>query len=325
MTENRFALYATNVMGPSEIAKTTEILKGSGCTTILLGLFHIGWAKNSPPDPPQTDAQIFFNSTSIIQGGKNAGNLYPNFDKSWPQKLADLKKYSGIKEIYASFGGGDVKDFGTIQKIYQANKNSLKGSLLEKNIRKFRENFRAVDGIDMDCEETYDVEFFVAFCRMLIEDTGDPPNSLKPLSITFCPFTDKEFWLDALEQLNKTNRGAVKWWNLQCYDGGYRNDPQDWRDAIMKRIPDFTTDRFILASDWSRFKNDQGKWQGDCPPDVKMKLSNLRGNKLEEKACVGGAFLWNLDLITQFAPDKEGCPKPVGPNDYFRAVRDAFL
>jgi transcriptional regulator GlxA family with amidase domain len=58
----------------------------------------------------------------------------------------------------------------------------------------------------------------------------------------------------------------VKWWNLRCYDGGDTNKPQDWRDAIIKRIPDFNTDRFILASDWSRFKNNQGKWHDLAGP-----------------------------------------------------------
>ena len=76
----------------------------------------------------------------------------------------------------------------------------------------------------------------------------------------------------------------MKWWNLQCYDGGDTNKPQDWRDAIIKRIPDFNTDRFILASDWSRFKNNQGKWHDLAGPlEAFQVASGFGGLRLQQR------------------------------------------
>jgi hypothetical protein len=65
MTETRFALYAGRALGPSKISETVEIIKGSSWTTIMLGLFHIGWGANSSPDHPQSDAE-FFSMTQVL-------------------------------------------------------------------------------------------------------------------------------------------------------------------------------------------------------------------------------------------------------------------
>ena len=46
-------------------------------------------------------------------------------------------------------------------------------------MKSFAATFPAIDGIDMDCEETYDVPSFAAFCKMLI-GIG--------FGITFCPY-----------------------------------------------------------------------------------------------------------------------------------------
>jgi hypothetical protein len=281
MTETRFALYAGRALGPSKISETVEIIKGS---------------------------------SSIILGGKDVGKLNPDFDRSWPERLANLKRSAGIKEIYASFGGGSpVVDFETVQKIYDGNNGSFEGTSLQTNFALFKRTFPAIDGIDMDCEDNYDPKSFVAFCRMLI-DMG--------LSITFCPYESTEFWVDALAQLTQTNVGAVTWWNLQCYAGGGGNNPQDWANEIKAKLPAFNTDRFILASDWSRFYEDDENykgWEGHCPQDVKAHLSAFG-----KQACVGGAFLWNMDQILEFGPRAEGCSRPVTMNDYFNAIRDAL-
>src|SRR5215469_6456308 len=122
MTAPSIAAYALDALGPANIATNLEATRAAGWTTILLGLFHIGY----PPD--QAEAEIFFNSTSIIKGGKDAGTFSTGFDPAWPQMIAALKENSPITRIHASFGGGgSVVDFTTIKNIYEANKNSFKG------------------------------------------------------------------------------------------------------------------------------------------------------------------------------------------------------
>jgi hypothetical protein len=75
MTALQIAAYAAGALGPTDIAANLDATRRAGWTTIILGLFHIGY----PPD--QVEAEIFFNSTSIIEGGKDAGKLGTGFDR----------------------------------------------------------------------------------------------------------------------------------------------------------------------------------------------------------------------------------------------------
>ena len=84
--------------------------------------------------------------------------------------------------------------------------------------------------IDMDVENTYDQTSFVAFCQMLAGIR---------FGITFCPYGSVSFWVNSLAAFNQSNPGAVKWWNLQCYDGGNLNDPAQWAQAIVTKIRTF--------------------------------------------------------------------------------------
>lgn len=303
----RIAAYAAGEFGPGKIATNADAAK-AGWSILILGLFHIGY----PPD--QNEAEIFFNDLSIIDGGDYKAG------PEWPAAIASLKQNSPIKEIYASIGGGEpVVDFATIRKIYEKNGNSFEGTLLKKNLEVFCDNFKMIDGIDMDCEDADDPDdpgdlaSFVAFCEMLI-DMG--------FGITFCPYKSwrKSFWVDALQRLEQSHKGAVKWWNLQCYDGGDGNDPKDWATAITGAMPEFSTDGFILASDWARFYDkDRQSWGGDCPQAVQTKISPFAA-----QACVGGAFIWSMDAILHWGANTKGCGKAVGVADYITAGRDAL-
>jgi hypothetical protein len=129
----------------------------------------------------------------------------------------------------------------------------------------FRATFPAIGGIDIDCEDTYDPPSFVAFCKMLIG---------MGFHITFCPFTNTDFWANALVQIDKAYPNAVKWWNLQCYDGGGENKPQDWADAIAKAAPGHQNEGYIVAGDWVRFYDPDWKsWRGHCPNAMEQLFS----------------------------------------------------
>lgn len=51
----------------------------------------------------------------------------------------------------------------------------------------------------------------------------------------------------------KTTRKLSFGGNLQCYAGGEPNDPKTWAGYIQTALPGFNIDRYILASDWTRF------------------------------------------------------------------------
>jgi hypothetical protein len=320
MSAPKIAVFAG--LGPKSVDALYDSTKKAGWTTIILGLFHIGDAARG-----FVEAEIFLNDLSIIRDGVYTA------DHAWPAKIAQLKASSSITEIYASIGGWDpVRDFKTIKEIYEKNHNSFEGTMLQKNFQVLRDKVPAIDGIDMDCEgnsgtDVYDKTSFVAFCKMLIG---------MGFAITFCPYEKPEFWVGALDEIEnskvivngveKSARGAVKWWNLQCYDGGANNDPQTWASAIKAKIPEFPTDGFILASDWAKFwDKDRNQWRGDCPREVKQRISQY-----SKEACFGGAFIWNMDQIVDAETRKVKCdrsglpPNTPGMWDYAEAIRVAM-
>ena len=283
MTAPNTAVYAGSPLGPSKIDQNLAATQGAGWTTIILGLYHIG----RPSVTGQHWGDIIFNDTPVIQQGQV---VTPS---GWPARIAQLKQgTTSITKIYASVGGGSpVVDFQSIETIYQNNGNSFSGTDLEKDFQVFRQTFPAIDGIDMDCEDRYDQPSFVAFCEMLIG---------MGFEITFCPYSLTNFWPDSLAAIEKQHAGAVKWWNLQCYDGGYGNDPKGWADAITSAIPGFDTEGFIVAGDWTN----------DTPSGVTTLLKPLAG-----ESCTGGGFIWNMDGIL------------AGQNnmkDYVNAIGAAF-
>jgi hypothetical protein len=321
MTAPSIAAYALDALGPANIATNLEATRAAGWTTILLGLFHIGY----PPD--QAEAEIFFNSTSIIKGGKDAGMFNAGFDPTWPQQIAALKKNSPITRIHASFGGGPpVVDFTTIKKIYEANNNSFKGTALETNLQLISDTFKEIDGIkpidgiDMDCEDVYDPASFVAFCEMAIG---------MGFNLSFCPFKCKGFWTGALATLENSHPGRVTFWNLQCYSGGRCNVPQSWADAIKQTLPDFDTDGYILAGDWCRFLDQLDAnpadwiWVGDCPAAMERKFAPFKAPPDAPKGQrpIGGGFVWTLDNIMGYAASQKQKPDPEPCSDYVAAIK----
>ena len=93
MSKPNIAVYAGNSLGGSGIVTNLPATKQAGWTTIILGLFHIGYP------PGQLEAEIFFNDVPVVADGKYLG------DPSWPNNIAQLKQNSSITQIYASFGG----------------------------------------------------------------------------------------------------------------------------------------------------------------------------------------------------------------------------
>jgi hypothetical protein len=277
------AAYASGVTYPgASLTSITPALQQSGWNTIIFGLFHIG-RTDPPTKDPQILGDIYFNDTLIISQGKYVG------DPGWPAAVNKLAG-GGITKLIASIGGaaGWVYDFTTIQKIYEGNKNSFTGTNLEQNLKLFRQLFPAITTIDMDNEDNYDVPSFVAFCQLLI--------SLK-WTITFCPYEQDSFWTDSLVALEKSNPGAVIWWNLQCYDGGGSNSPDQWANYINTAFNGkFNVRGYIVASDWTRFwDSDRNTWRGHCPSDLQNWLANFKG-----QVSVGGGFIWNVDQIYVF-------------------------
>lgn len=305
-------LYAQNQLGPKNIDANLPAVRAEGFTTIIFGMFHIGNEDEKVNKPDMKLGDIIFNGDEpvVVREGKHFPPPYSEFSH-WGGKIGLLKgNGSTVTKIYASFGGAGnvVRDFRTIKTIYEKNGRSFSGTQLERNLLAFKSIFPAVDGIDMDCEETYDVESFVAFCELLMTLNFE---------ITFCPYQQPPqnltFWTDALLKIQKINgdpmkyRDSVKWWNLQCYEGGGDNDPQVWAQDIAKATnrPITDYDGYIMAGDGVRYWGEKPyfdektkkwitvmDWLGNCPAAMTTKF-----REFSKHPCLGGGFIWDMDLI----------------------------
>lgn len=268
MSRLNITVYAEGILYPDHsqqaVSTTISQLQNSGFTSLILGLFHIG--RNYSVQPSQILGDIYFNNTLIISEGRYVA------DPDWPA-LINSTLGGTVTSLSASIGGGGVMDFETLQKIYQQNDNSYNGTNLATNLKVLKQTFPAISIIDLDCEDKYDLPSFVAFCQLA--------NSLG-FHLTFCPYTYQQFWSSALQQLNNTNKGAVKGWNLQCYNGGKGNQPSQWAHAIAEAIPGFDTTAFIVAGDWTY----------DSPALVRHLMKSFKGSET-----LGGGFIWTLDQI----------------------------
>lgn len=292
MATVEIAAYGEGVMYPPKLSANIAAIQTAGWTSVILGLFHVDAA-----------GDISFNDTQIITGGAYIGA------PEWPSQLSQLLSGPGstIERLLASFGGGGVADFQNIQTIYENNENSLVGTNFAANCLALFSTFPMIELIDMDVEDNYHEPSFVAFCQLL---------KYYGFSITFCPYTNQSFWTGSLAALNQSNPDAVKWWNLQCYDGGAGNSPQHWADAIAAAILGFDTTAFIVAGDWVR--NSTG--QGNCPSEVGSMLSRFRG-----EACTGGAFLWTIDdILWQGTQNPNPCGGNATMRDYVAAIAKAL-
>lgn len=271
-TANNIAAYGEGCMYPStsnpqSVGETITMIQNSGLTTVILSLAHIG--RDYDISPPQIMGDIIYNNTLIFSEGSYVG------DPSWidPTSSNCINNLIGgsVTQVELSIGGGGVMDYQTIKKIYNQNGNSFEGTNLQNNFIALKNTLTVVSIIDTDCEETYDQASFVAFCQMCIA-IG--------FKITFCPYTLENFWTGSLAALNTSNPGAVIWWNLQCYDGGYGNDPQTWASHITNAIPGFDTNGYILAGDWTN----------DTPKQTEFLMQTFANEN-----AVSGGFLWTID------------------------------
>lgn len=268
MSKLNIAVYAEGCVYPASaqqpVVTTILQLQQSGFTTAILGLFHIGL--NSGSGSPVNTGDLSFNDQLIISEGAYVG------DTSWPDLVGSMLG-GAVSQVCASVGGGGVGDFQNIQTIYESNGNSFDNTNLLLSFQILRKELPAISVIDMDCEDNYDSQSFVAFCQMLV-GIG--------FGITFCPYQNQPFWTAALSALNASSPGVVKWWNLQCYDGGGDNTPANWAQAIAEVLPGFSPNDFIVAGNWTQV----------TPATVQTTLQNF-----DDQSCLGGAFIWTLDAM----------------------------
>ena len=220
------AAYVWNMGGPGQLRNYIADIQGSGLTTVILFGLHIGRKLDALPAMKVGD--LMYNDYAadpahgILRGNLlvSEGKFNPNSDAAiaaWPAQVAQLKKRGSVSKVFISLGGAErwVYDFRTIESMLSKPDSA---ALLKANFQALKEALTiggvcAIDGFDIDNEESVSADTIVQFCEMLFE---------LGFEVTFCPYYGPGTWQGYMQTL--WDKGMkVSWWNLQCYAGGSGN------------------------------------------------------------------------------------------------------
>lgn len=293
------AIYAGNVLSPSNIGTNTSDIQGSGFTTIILGLCHIGRGPGAyEPVPGQQTGDFVFNDPSqggliVISGGNYVG------PSAWPGDLNNLLASNGgtgsITRFGWSVGGGGCLDYETIWSNFVVNGSIASDTALYQNFAALKEQFPSIDFIDFDCEEfdsSYDptynwTETLVAFGNML-KEIG--------FGITFCPYGNQSDWVAVLQSLYSSSQPTVEWMNLQCYDGGSGQVPSAWAQAVNGTGLGIDGGSFIVPGLWCC--NTSKPFDGSTPTAMTEMFAGWQLEMKDSKLSpLQGGFVWNYDDV----------------------------
>ena len=262
-------------------------LRASGMTTIVAWSVHVG-----------SDGDLVFNDPPIVQDGEYVG------DADWPAQLASLKKApTSVTRLLFSVGAGGVEDFTHIQELIQEH-GTGPDSILHRNFAALKEAIPEIDGIDFDDEDLYDEDTTVAFAEML--------NGIG-YEVTFCPYSDMDFWTACLRRLNEGSPGLVTTFNLQCYSGGSGNAPGPWIDAIKAAMGEgFDAEGMVKPGLWCA--NGPDCADGDCPDSIQQTLAGWQDTGIE------GGWIWLLDDVLKCESSGSCSGGPMGVDAYAAAI-----
>lgn len=303
MASANLAAYCWEDFGPAKIKNNVTKLQNTGLTTAILWAVHVGAPNNAikhkygdlifnnDKDHPEN----LFISQGLFNPNKNSQT------GAWPEYVAKLKQ-GGVNRVFFSIGGGGVTDFTAIEYMLTHNMTDV----LAQNLDALRTAFTdkatkqcAIDGFDLDSEESVSQDTIVKFSAMLFK--------LK-FAVTFCPYRDQDFWKGCMKTLWDNGR-KVSWWNLQCYDGGDPNRKPEkldtWIKALAAVVGEKAAPSFLLPglAVMGSGPNEQ------CPGGICRTFSTWKDHKL------GGGWLWRYDDI-----GKKPCPGRADLTAYVDAI-----
>jgi hypothetical protein len=249
-------------------------LKASGFNTVIAWTIHI-----------LDDGDLVFNDTRLVSGGKYNPDSDPHM-ATWAGRLATLKKGGSVNRLLFGVGSavwqGKNYDFRAIGRLIRAHGTGPDNPLY-KNFAALRAALPAIDGIDFDNEDTYDVSSTVSFALML--------KAMGYKEVTLCPYGSEHYWMESLAGIEAKHPGFVTTLFLQCYSGGSGNDPGDWIDSVEKVIRDRARAQAMVQPGLAGANNERDAGGGFCPDRFQEGFENWK------EQSVGGGFLWRYDFI----------------------------
>jgi hypothetical protein len=148
----------------------------------------------------------------LTSKGVYVGNkTYPNFAAD----MATLKKAGIVKRVTFSIGSSNYGDWEDITALVEAQGVGPK-SILYKDFKALKKAIPALDALDFDDENSYNLPTTVKFGVMV----GKLGYHVVP-----DPYVDASYWQSVVSEINNKLPGTVDGIHLQAYAGGGGNNP----------------------------------------------------------------------------------------------------
>lgn len=213
---------------------TVPTLKASGFTYVIL--FNI---KVEPNGDLTTDGE-----TICSNGVYVFGNTQPHY-------VEDVKALrqgmTSVRRVESCIGGWLSPSYSNIKTLVNT-QGTGSTSILYKNFKALKDTLPIIEAINNDDEATYDVATATSF-HVMLYDLG--------FKTTLAPYTNKSFWQSLATNVNTQRPGAVDRIDLQCYDGGAGNNPNNWNINNIKMHGGMThfNSSATITSQMSTWKN----------------------------------------------------------------------
>jgi len=195
----------------------------------------------------------------LTSKGVYVGNkTYPNF----PADMAKLKKAGIVKRVTFSIGSSNYGDWEDITSLVNSQGVGPK-SILYRDFKALKKAIPALDALDFDDENSYNLETTVKFGVMV----GKLGYHVLP-----DPYVMADYWQSVVSKINKRLPGTVDGVHLQAYAGGQGNNPCSGWD--FGKVP-------VFPGLWDR---------NDTPSQVKSIMKGWH----DECGIIGG-FMWIYD------------------------------
>ena len=195
----------------------------------------------------------------LTANGVYVGNqTYPDF----PADMAKLKKAGLVKRVTFSIGSSNYGDWEDITSLVEAQGVGPK-SILYKDFKALKQAIPALDALDFDDENSYNLPTTIKFGVMV----GKLGYHVVP-----DPYVNASYWQSVVSGINKKRPGTVDGVHLQAYAGGQGNNPCSGWD--FGKVPVFP-----------------GLWdKNDTPSQVQTMMHDWH------KECgILGGFMWIYD------------------------------
>jgi len=191
-------------------------------------------------------------------GSYIGGQTHPDFAGNM-----SILKQGSVKRVTLSIGSSNVGDWQDITALVKS-QGTGPGSILYQDFQSLKSAIPALDAVDFDDENSFDLGTTVQFGVML----GTLGYHVLPDA-----FNNNTYWMNVVSEINAQLPGTVDGVHLQVYSGGAGNNPcsSTWDFGGVPVFPGL----------WDRV---------DTPGQVKSRMSGWH------KQCgISGGFMWLYD------------------------------